>query len=395
MLCHGFLSGDVVASARTTVMIPGARANSLSFLLVSFVWLVLSPFWERCWLWCWRWNLLHLLRRLSLRLLRLRPVLLCRRSGPIRLHGLLTAWRRPAWPVVSRRRRSRTRLRHYVGWRRILPLGVSVGRRRTRPCDLRRPPAILAPAGVRGRLILPIVDHGRWSGVGLLHYVGRRRTRPCDLRRRPAILAPPGVRGRLILPIVDHGRWSGVGLRHSGGRRRTRPCDLRRPPAILASAGVRGRLILPIVDHGRWSGAGLLLYVGRRRTRPCDLRRPPAILAPAGVRGRLILPIVDHGRWSGVGLLHYVGRRRTRPCDLRRPSAILAPAGVRGRLILPIVDHGRWSGVGLLHYVGRRSGVRLPLCIWRLRVRRAGPPGGGIHLAHTLLWSGANRRLNA
>jgi hypothetical protein len=196
-------------------MIPGARANSLSFLLVSFVWLVLSPFWERCWLWCWRWNLLHLLRRLSLRLLRLRPVLLCRRSGPIRLHGLLTAWRRPAWPVVSRRRRSRTRLRHYVGWRRILPLGVSVGRRRTRPCDLRRPPAILAPAGVRGRLILPIVDHGRWSGVGLLHYVGRR------------------------------------------------------------------------------------------------------------------------------------------------------------------------------------SGVRLPLCIWRLRVRRAGPPGGGIHLAHTLLWSGANRRLNA
>src|ERR1017187_8993467 len=90
-----------------------------------------------------------------------------------------------------------------------------------------------------------------------------------------------------------------------------------------------------------------------------------------------------------------VGRRRTRPCDLRRPPAILAPAGVRGRLILPIVDHGRWSGVGLLHYVGRRSGVRLPLCIWRLRVRRAGPPGGGIHLAHTLLWSGANRRLNA
>src|ERR1035437_6726281 len=305
MLCHGFPSGDVVASARTTVMIPGARANSLSFLLVSFVWRVLSPFWERCWLWCWRWNLLHLLRRLSLRLLRLRPVLLCRRRGPIRLHGLLTAWRRPGWPVVSRRRRSRTRLGHYVGGRGFLPLGVSVGRRRTRPCDLRRPPAILAPAGVRGRLILPIVDHGRWSGVGLLH------------------------------------------------------------------------------------------YVGRRRTRPCDLRRPPAILASAGVRGRLILPIVDHGRWSGVGLLHYVGRRRTRPCDLRRPPAILAPAGVRGRLILPIVDHGRWSGVGLLHYVGRRSGVRLPLCIWRLRVRRAGPPGGGIHLAHTLLWSGANRRLNA
>src|ERR1039457_7622526 len=91
MLCHGFLSGDVVASARTTVMIPGARANSLSFLLVSFVWLVLSPFWERCWLWCWRWNLLHLLRRLSLRLLRLRPGLLCRRGGPIRLHGAVAA----------------------------------------------------------------------------------------------------------------------------------------------------------------------------------------------------------------------------------------------------------------------------------------------------------------
>jgi hypothetical protein len=112
-----------VSSAGTAIMKAGARANSLSFLLVVLIRLVLSASWQGRRLWSIHLSLPDLLRRLPLRNLRLRPVRLCWPSGSLTLFRLLPACRRSA------------RLLHYLGRGRILLPAVDIGRRRIRSFD--------------------------------------------------------------------------------------------------------------------------------------------------------------------------------------------------------------------------------------------------------------------
>ncbi len=259
-----------MVSAGTTARIPGARAASPSLLLFILVWLGLSRFSGGGRRWCFRLSLFRLWRRLPLRLLRLRPIRLCRgRDGPIFSHRLLLAGRRLNRPIdCSGRRRSR-RL-HYVGRRRILLPAVDVGRRgillrgvdvdrrRIRPGDGRRPTAALPSSGVRGRLIRPGVGRGRRRSVGPLLYDWRLRLRlrflywrPIGLCRRNGPVSPRRLLlagRRLTRPVDCSGRRSSR-LLHYAGRRRI---------LLLAIAARRRRILLTRVD------------VRRRRIRPGD-----------------------------------------------------------------------------------------------------------------------------
>ena len=225
-----------------------------------------------------------------MRILRLRPVRLCWRSGPITLLFRLL----PARPAVGRDWRRSTRLLHYVGRRRILLPGVAVGRRisglATGAAERPFCRAAAFEGDSLGRLLAAGAEEHR-----LLHYVGRRR---------------------ILLPRV------GVGGGASG-----------------LAAGVDQPFCFAVAFEG--DSFGRLLALGRRSTRPLStlgvaLLLPgwrwsvriwpgvwsrPAILFPSGVRGRLIRPVTGHGRRRSARLLHHVGRRRS---------------------LLPRVGAGRW-----------------------------------------------------